>query len=96
VPARKREGDPDRHEMQELQSDAGDLDLPRQFGQKIDTLGARAHDHDQCFFKKEAHRKRRDEQRLRIGSPERSESGAFGDQREDNRRERGRKDGEHG
>ena len=82
--------------MQELQSDAGDLDLPPQFGQETDTLGARAHDHDQCFFKKEAYRKRRDEQRLRIGSPERSESGAFGDQREDNRRERGRKDGEHG
>ena len=80
--------------MQELQADAGDVDLPRQSRQEINPLGARADDHDQCLFKKEAHRKRRDEQGLRIGASERPEGGSFGHECEDNGGKRGRNDGQ--
>ena len=90
----KREAHDDRYEMEELQADAGDLNLPRQTGQEIDALGARADDHDQGLLKKKAHRKRRDEQCLRIGASERPESGPLGHECEDNRRERGGNDSE--
>ena len=88
----KRDAHGDRYEMQELQADAGDLHLPSQSGQEIDAFRTRADDHDQSLFKKEAHRKRRDEQRLRIGASERPECGALRDEREDNGGERGYND----